>query len=153
MSGFETVPEQAEAKRLLRAALAEGPAHAYLFHGPPGVGKRAAALAFAAQLIGEPPRVQRGAHPDVYVLELNLVVTAELLPDRTFLVLVDPEVAFQRTKASDRIEREGKEFHRAVDEAYRSLAEMFPDRIIPIDGNRNPDVVAEEIRGRVRELS
>ena len=87
------------------------------------------------------------------VLELNLVVTAELLPDRTFLVLVDPEVAFQRTKASDRIEREGKEFHRAVDEAYRSLAEMFPDRIIPIDGNRNPDVVAEEIRGRVRELS
>jgi dTMP kinase len=87
------------------------------------------------------------------VLELNLVVTAELLPDRTFLVLVDPEVAFQRTKASDRIEREGKEFHRAVDEAYRSLAEMFPDRIIPIDGNRNADVVAEEIRGRVRELS
>jgi dTMP kinase len=87
------------------------------------------------------------------VLELNLVVTAELLPDRTFLVLVDPEVAFQRAKPSDRIEREGKAFHRAVDEAYRSLAEMFPDRIIPIDGNRDADVVAEEIRGRVRDLS
>ena len=65
MGAFETFPEQAEAKRLLRAALAEGPAHAYLFHGPPGVGKRAAALAFAAQLIGEPERVQRRAHPDV----------------------------------------------------------------------------------------
>jgi len=87
------------------------------------------------------------------VLELNLVVTAELLPDRTFLVLVDPEVAFRRAKPSDRIELEGKEFHRAVDEAYRSLAEMFPDRIIPIDGNRDADVVAEEIRGRVRDLS
>jgi DNA polymerase-3 subunit delta' len=69
VDAFETVPEQTEAKRLLRAALAEGPAHAYLFHGPPGVGKRAAALAFAAQLIGEPDRVQRRAHPDVYVLE------------------------------------------------------------------------------------
>jgi dTMP kinase len=87
------------------------------------------------------------------VLELNLVVTGELMPDRTFLVLVDPEVAFLRTKPSDRIEREGREFHRAVDEAYRSLAEMFPDRIIPVDGNRDAESIAEEIHGRVRELS
>src|SRR3954465_2524875 len=69
VDAFESFPEQAEAKRLLRAALAEGPAHAYLFHGPPGVGKRAAAVAFAAQLIGEADRVRRGTHPDVYVLE------------------------------------------------------------------------------------
>ena len=69
MDAFESFPEQAEAKRLLRAALAEGPAHAYLFHGPPGGGKRAAGLAFAGQLIGEPDRVQRGTHSDVYVLE------------------------------------------------------------------------------------
>ncbi len=69
MDVFETFPEQAEAKRLLRAALAEGPAHAYLFYGPPGVGKRAAAITFAAQLIGEPGRVERGTHPDVYLLE------------------------------------------------------------------------------------
>ena len=69
MDSFETFPEQPEAKRLLRAALAEGPAHAYLFHGPPGVGKRAAALAFAAELIASPERVLRRAHPDVYLLE------------------------------------------------------------------------------------
>jgi DNA polymerase III subunit delta' len=66
---FENFPEQAEAKRLLRAALAEGPAHAYLFHGPPGVGKRTAARAFAAELIGDRARVERGAHPDLYVVE------------------------------------------------------------------------------------
>jgi len=66
---FETFPEQPEAKRLLRSALAEGPAHAYLLHGPPGVGKRAAAVAFAAELLGSPERVERGAHPDLYVLE------------------------------------------------------------------------------------
>ena len=69
MDTFETFPEQAEAKRLLRAALAEGPAHAYLLHGPPGVGKRAAALAFAAELLGSPERVERRSHPDLYVLE------------------------------------------------------------------------------------
>ena len=66
---FENVPEQAEAKALLAAALAEGTAHAYLFHGPPGVGKRGLAVAFAAELLGEHERVARGSHPDLYVLE------------------------------------------------------------------------------------
>jgi DNA polymerase-3 subunit delta' len=66
---FETFPEQDEAKTLLRAALAEGPAHAYLFHGPRGVGKRRAALVFAAELLGDAQRVARRAHPDLYLLE------------------------------------------------------------------------------------
>jgi dTMP kinase len=88
------------------------------------------------------------------VLELNLVATGGLLPDRTFLVLVDPEVALSRSSSpSDRIEREGEEFHRAVDEAYRSLAELYPQRITTVDGNRPPDTVAEEIRGRLRDIS
>src|SRR3989442_10845345 len=62
---FETFSEQAEAKRLLAAALAEGPAHAYLFHGPQGVGKRDFARAFARGLIG----TTREVHPDLYELE------------------------------------------------------------------------------------
>ena len=69
MDSFETFPEQDEAKRLLRAALAEGPAHAYLLHGPRGVGKRRAAIAFAGELLGSPDRVARNVHPDLYVLE------------------------------------------------------------------------------------
>src|SRR2546423_12336001 len=66
---FESIPEQGEAKRLLAAALAAGPAHAYLFHGPAGVGKRATALAFASELLSGDPRVGRRTHPDLYVLE------------------------------------------------------------------------------------
>ena len=69
MTSSQVFPEQAEARRLLDAALAEGPAHAYLFHGPPGVGKRRAALGFAGALLGDPGRVERRAHPDLYVLE------------------------------------------------------------------------------------
>jgi len=66
---FDSIPEQGEAKRLLAAALADGPAHAYLFNGPAGVGKRATALAFAAELLAGDPRVERRTHPDLYVLE------------------------------------------------------------------------------------
>ena len=48
------------------------------------------------------------------VLELNLAVTGGLLPDRTFLVLIDPEEARRRGgEYRDRIERETAEFMRA----------------------------------------
>ncbi len=69
MERFASVPEQPEAKRLLEAALAEGAAHAYLLHGPAGVGKRSAALAFAGELLGDERRVEARTHPDLYVLE------------------------------------------------------------------------------------
>ena len=69
MGRFASVPEQPEAKRLLAAALADAPAHAYLLHGPPGVGKRTAALAFAGALLGDERRVESRTHPDLYVLE------------------------------------------------------------------------------------
>src|SRR3954469_573706 len=63
------VVEQEEAKRLLRSALDEGDAHAFLLHGPAGTGKRQAALAFAAAALGESERVAHRTHPHLYVLE------------------------------------------------------------------------------------
>src|SRR5258708_12358544 len=69
MSVFDATSEQLEAKRLLSAALAAGPAPAYLLHGPPGVGKRDLALLSAAELLGEHTRVERRSHPDLYILE------------------------------------------------------------------------------------
>ena len=65
MSRFESSSEQHEAKRRLDAALVEGPVHAYLFHGPAGVGKRKLARAFALELLG----TTRAVHPDLYELD------------------------------------------------------------------------------------
>ncbi len=69
MEPFAAVPEQREAKQLLGAAVADGKAHAYLLHGPAGVGKKTAAFAFAAALLGDERRVLARSHPDLRVLE------------------------------------------------------------------------------------
>src|SRR5438067_1126990 len=69
------------------------------------------------------------------VRDLSLTVTGRLLPDRTFLVLLDPgEADRRRRREPDRIEREEAGFMRRVDEAYRSLALEFPERIVGVDG-------------------
>jgi dTMP kinase len=87
------------------------------------------------------------------VLELNLTVTQGLLPDRTFLVLVDPEEARRRGgEYRDRIERETEEFMRRADEAFRQLAHAHPERIVALDGSRAPEEIAEEVREHVRPL-
>ena len=65
MSTFARFSDHPEAGRLLDAALREGPAHAYLFHGPPGVGKREVARTFARTLLG----TTRAVHPDLYELD------------------------------------------------------------------------------------
>lgn len=72
LPGIEAHPH---ARAVLEPALAPqgSPSHAYLFHGPRGTGKRAAALAFAAALLCDEEheassvreRIARGAHPDL----------------------------------------------------------------------------------------
>jgi DNA polymerase-3 subunit delta' len=52
MSALESATEhQPRARMILAAALRAGPSHAYLFRGPRGSGKRAAARAFAAEIL------------------------------------------------------------------------------------------------------
>jgi dTMP kinase len=81
------------------------------------------------------------------VLELNAAVE-DLLPDRTFVLLVDAETAAARLgrRPEDRIEREGAEFRAAVQEGFRAVAERFPERIVVLDGARPRDEIAAEIR-------
>src|SRR5256885_13211060 len=64
------------------------------------------------------------------VLELNLQATRGLLPDRTFLLLVDPAAAGARaTGTPDRIEASEGGFMERVDAPYRELAAPFPRRM------------------------
>jgi len=87
------------------------------------------------------------------VRDLNLMVTNGLLPDRTFLVVLDPDEARSRGAGDpDRIEREGDDFWRRADEGFRALAAEFPERIVALDGTGSPDEIAKEVREHVRAL-
>lgn len=80
------------------------------------------------------------------VLELNLAAVGGLLPDVTFLLVLDPAEAARRMgTAPDRIEREDAAFRERVDAAYRSLAERDPERIVVLDATRPPEELAEEV--------
>ena len=88
------------------------------------------------------------------VLELNLLATSGLLPDRTFLIQVSPaEAAARRDDEPDRIEREGAAFAEEVDRAYGELARVFEQRVVVVDGTLNAEDIAETIHGRLRDIS
>jgi dTMP kinase len=87
------------------------------------------------------------------VRDLSLTVTGGLLPDRTFVFLIDPDEARRRSGSDhDRIERVGGGFMHRVDAAYRALADAEPERIVALDGARARDEIAEEVREHVRAL-
>jgi dTMP kinase len=88
------------------------------------------------------------------VLELNRPAIGDLLPDRTFLLLVDAELAGARSgDEPDRIEREGADFRASVEAAYEELARRFADRIVAVDGSLPPEEIAAHVAEQVRELS
>jgi dTMP kinase len=88
------------------------------------------------------------------VLELNLLATSGLLPDRTFFLAISPEDTTGRKDAEpDRIEREGDEFAAIVDQGYRELAAIFAKRVVTIDATMPASDISREVRGQLRDLA
>ena len=83
-------------------------------------------------------------------------VTDGLVPDRTYLVDLDPATArARRTEADaagDRMEAEDEAFYRRVAAAYDTLADEHPARIHRLDGRRSIEALHAEIRADVEAL-
>ena len=82
----------------------------------------------------------------------------DVRPDRTFLLDVPLEVAETRSaergagRAWDRFESGERAFHERVRNGYLGLAAAEPGRFVVVRGDRDPDVVAAEIRREVEAL-
>lgn len=85
------------------------------------------------------------------VLELNLLAVGGLVPDRTFVLAIDPGRSLGRVGAQpDRIEREAAAFHERVAAGYEQLAALFPDRVVVLDGALDPDALAAQVLDELR---
>lgn len=74
-------------------------------------------------------------------------------PDLTLVIDMDPEAALARGLArksgEDRFEDLGAAFQLRLREGFLALAKEHPERCRVIDGNRDPEVVAADIRTAV----
>lgn len=78
-----------------------------------------------------------------------------LVPDLTFLLIVEPEVGLARKaayKELDRIEAKAIDYHARVKKGYEHLAAKHPGRIAAIDGGLGVEDIHGIIKGRVAEL-
>jgi dTMP kinase len=88
------------------------------------------------------------------VLELNLLAVRGCVPDRTFVLAVDPSRSLERVGGSpDRIERESAAFHARVAAGYEELAALFPERLVLLDGTLDPETLAERIQDELQRVA
>jgi dTMP kinase len=87
------------------------------------------------------------------VLTLNVWATQGLFPDLVILLHVEPELGLLRsTEAMDRMELEGGDFHAKVADAFLKIAEEHPERFVVIDSDREPALVADDVRAAADRL-
>ncbi len=80
--------------------------------------------------------------------QLNRIGAHELVPDLTFIIDTDPEIAAARIGNADRLESESPAFRMRVRDGYHRIAEQEAQRCRLIDGNRS----IIEIHADIREI-
>ena len=85
------------------------------------------------------------------MLEVNLLATAGLRPDRTFVLAIEPGTSSSEW-ARSRIGSNARtpSFHERVADGYAQLAALFPERVVVLDGSLDPDVLADRILDELR---
>lgn len=71
----------------------------------------------------------------------------DYLPGLTIFIDVLPEVALKRLSGrdkTDRLDLEAIDFHSKVYEGYQKVLQMYPDRVIRIDGNKTLEEVTAD---------
>lgn len=88
-----------------------------------------------------------------FILSINRYAVSNL-PDLTFYIDLDPKIGLNRiahrTKY-DRLDNETKDFHENVRTGYLKLVEMYPNRIILIDGKGSIEEITKTILLKIQE--
>lgn len=90
-----------------------------------------------------------------FVRKLNKFVTKETVPNLTFLIDLDPELAQKRNRCKgqsfDRLEKEDIKFHERVRAGYLEIAGLSHNaaRLVVVPGNRPAREIQQEIQEHV----
>ncbi|MBR1865299.1 MAG: dTMP kinase [Lachnospiraceae bacterium] len=87
--------------------------------------------------------IGRGLGVDT-VYEVNNYALGDVKPQLTIFMDLDAEDGIRRKKDQaelDRMELEDMSFHKRVVEGYRHLAQLYPERIVPIDATLPIDTI------------
>jgi dTMP kinase len=90
------------------------------------------------------------------VQAINAFGTGGLAPDRTLLLVLEPELARARSRSrggpADRLEREQHEFFERIAAGYLKLAEAEPERIRVLEAGASPTEVLEAAWAELSDL-
>ncbi|SHK08906.1 dTMP kinase [Anaerobranca californiensis DSM 14826] len=83
------------------------------------------------------------------VEEINIIATGGLMPDYTFLIDLDTDIALSRIgRTKDRIESRGLDYFQKVREGYHKLLNEY--NMILIDGNKDIEEIHREIISKLK---
>lgn len=88
-----------------------------------------------------------------FILNINQYATYNM-PDLTFYIDLDPLVGMARISNRnkyDRLDQETVTFHQRVRQGYLKIAQMYPNRIVTIDGTQSIDEIKRQIITKIRE--
>lgn len=86
------------------------------------------------------------------VLEINMFAR-EYLPKVTYFFDVRPEVGLARIQGREKIDRldlETLEFHQKVYQGYKEVCKLYPERVKPINGERQIKEIIDEIYNDIK---
>ncbi|MDI6453288.1 dTMP kinase [Peloplasma aerotolerans] len=88
-----------------------------------------------------------------FVLSINKYATQNM-PNLTFYIDLDPKVGISRIsnrEKYDRLDQETFIFHEMVREGYLKIAQMYPERMVTINGDQPIEVITNQIVQRIKE--
>lgn len=85
------------------------------------------------------------------IRRVNMLATENLKPDLTLLMDIDVEIGLKRQEQWNRMERKAVEYHQRVRQGFLEEANLFPNRIKPIDASQDIDFVHRQILHYVAE--
>ncbi len=93
---------------------------------------------------------------------LNDIATEGLIPDRTIIIDISPELGLKRAMGvgkaerpagkADRLEAAGQDFHRSVREGYLYLAKRYPKRVKVVESKETIEDTQAEIRRLLKDV-